>query len=122
MATHDISTGRELAVLMASHDIVVLDFWAPWCPPCRAFAPVLKEAARRNDDVAFCRVNAGEKQEISGEFAVSSIPSLVVIRAGIIVANEQGYLDEEKLDEFLRQVRDLDMTTVAAETTTTAQA
>jgi thioredoxin len=122
MATYDISTEEELEGVMASHDIVVLDFWAPWCPPCRAFAPILDEASGRNEDIAFCRVNAAEKQPISGEFGVSSIPSLIVIREGMVVANEQGYFEREKLDEFLRQIRNLDMDALREEPASPARA
>ena len=111
---YDISKEAELEGLMKKNDIIVLDFWAPWCPPCKAFAEVLEAVSERFPHVAFSRVNTNEEEELSPPFDVSTIPMLVVIRDRVMVASQQGYLDEAKLQELLRQVQELDMESVRA--------
>lgn len=111
---HDISKEAELEELMEDHDIIVLDFWAPWCPPCKAFAEVLESVSGRFPHVAFSRVNTNEKEELSPPFDVSTIPMLVVIRDRVMVASQPGYLEETQLQELLRQVEGLDMESVRA--------
>ena len=109
---HDISTEVELEGLMKENDIIVLDFWAPWCPPCKAFAKVLESVSERFPDTAFSRVNTNEEEELSAPFDVTTIPMLVVLRDRVMVASQQGYLDEAQLQELLRQVGELDMESV----------
>ena len=111
---HDISKEAELEGLMKENDIIVLDFWAPWCPPCKAFAEVLESVSKRFSNVAFSRVNINEEEELSPSFDISTIPVLVVIRDRVMVASQPGYLEESKLQELLRQVEELDMESVRA--------
>jgi thioredoxin-like negative regulator of GroEL len=109
MNVHDITTESELAEILGESGTVIIDFWSPLCPPCKAFAPVFEEAAGRNPDVAFCRVNTREDEELSAPFEVEHIPALVVIRDRVLVASQPGYLRGEQLDDLLGQVAALDM-------------
>ena len=70
------------------HEIVVIDFWAPWCAPCRGFLPILEKASESHPDIAFCRVNTEEHKELGQAFDVRSIPTLVVIRERIMIASQ----------------------------------
>jgi thioredoxin-like negative regulator of GroEL len=109
MNVQEITTESDLAEILEEADTVILDFWSPLCPPCKAFAPVFEEAAVRNPDVAFCKVNTREEEELSGAFDVEHIPALVVIRDRVLVASQPGYLRGEQLDDLLGQVAALDM-------------
>ena len=109
MALYDIKNESELTEVLREADVLVLDFWAPWCPPCKAFKAVFEEVAQRHPEAAFCRVNTEEEDGLSPAFEVTQIPTLVVIRDRIMVASQQGYLTGEQLDDLLRQVGALDM-------------
>jgi len=109
MTVHPVGTESDLEDLLNRHPIVLLDFWAPWCPPCREFLPVFESAADRHRDLAFCRVNADEAKELKAGFDVQSIPTLIVIRDRVMIAAQPGYLPETALDDLVAQVRALDM-------------
>jgi len=104
-----INDEAGLEAVLDQRDTVVIDFWAPWCPPCREFIPVLERAADRHPDIAFCRASVEDSKELAQAFDVESIPTVVVIRDRIMIASQPGYLPPDKLDGLLRQVRDLDM-------------
>jgi thioredoxin-like negative regulator of GroEL len=109
MAIHDLSTESDLASILEGADTLLIDFWSPACPPCKAFAPVFESAAERHSEVAFCKVNTREEEDLSGAFGVEHIPTLVAIRERVVVASQPGYLTGDQIDELLRLVGDLDM-------------
>ncbi|GAA2103034.1 thioredoxin [Actinomadura alba] len=89
--------------------IVLVDFWAGWCAPCRRFAPVFEQSAERHSDIVFAKVDTEAEGELAQRFNVSSIPTLMAIRDGVIVFAEPGALPEPVLENVIEQVRGLDM-------------
>jgi len=100
---------------ISGHPFAVVDFWAPWCAPCRAFAPVFEAAAARHPDVLFTKVNTEDEQAIAAHFGIRSIPTLMVFRDDIIVFAEPGALPASALDQVLAAARALDMDEVRRE-------
>ena len=111
MATVDI-TAESFEETISSNEIVVLDFWASWCGPCRQFAPVYEAAAQANPDVVFGSVNTEAEQGLAAGAQVRSIPTLMVFKAGTLVFNQAGALPAAALDQVVRQVRNLDMSEI----------
>ena len=101
--------------LLAESDRVVIDFWAPWCAPCRSFAPVFQEASEAHGDFIFARVDTEAEPGLRDAFGIRSIPTLVVIREGVLVAEQPGAISSRTLAEILRQVRALDMDSLRQE-------
>ena len=94
---------------VTGNDIVVIDFWAPWCGPCRSFAPIFDQVAEANADVKFVKVNTDEEQALAGHFGIRSIPTLMIFREQVIVFQQAGALPKGALEDVLAQVRGLDM-------------
>ncbi|MEX3610352.1 thioredoxin [Rothia sp. LK2588] len=108
MATLEI-TQQNLTETVQNNDILLLDFWAEWCGPCKQFGPVFEEASEKNTDIAFGKVDTEAQQELAAAAGISSIPTLMAFREGILVFSQPGALNNSQLDQVIQAVRDLDM-------------
>ena len=97
------------------NDIVILDFWAPWCGPCKSFGPIFEKVASENTDITFAKVNTEEEQELGAMFAIRSIPTLMIFREQIAVFSQPGALPEGALNELIGKVKELDMDEVRSQ-------
>ncbi len=114
MATIEL-TAENFEATINGNDMVVVDFWAPWCAPCRAFAPTFEAASEQHTDVVFAKVNTEEQQQLAAAFGIRSIPTLMVFREQIILYSEAGALPAGALDHLVSQVRAVDMSDVRRE-------
>lgn len=108
MPTTEI-TKENLGPTIEAGGIVILDFWAAWCGPCRAFAPVFDKAAEEHEDIVFGKINTEEQQELAAGFQITSIPTLMAFRDGIGVFSQAGALPEPAFEQLIEAVRGLDM-------------
>lgn len=95
--------------VVADNEIVLVDFWAGWCGPCRAFAPIYEKVAEGHPDVVFGKVDTETEQALSQQFGIMSIPTLTIMREGVVLFSQPGVLPEHALEDLLGQVRALDM-------------
>jgi thioredoxin reductase (NADPH) len=114
MSTVDITT-EQFNDTVADNEIVLVDFWASWCGPCRAFAPVYERASLKNDDVVFAKVDTEAEQALAAAAEIRSIPTLMAFKKGHLVFSQPGALPPEALDDLINQVRDLDIDKALAE-------
>ena len=94
---------------IADNDIVLLDFWAEWCGPCRSFAPVFEKASDEHTDVVFGKIDTEDQRELAGGFGITSIPTLAAFREGIMVFSQPGALPAPALEQVITAVKGLDM-------------
>ena len=121
MATIDL-TKDNFEQTVNDHPIVIIDFWAPWCGPCRGFAPVFEKASEAHPDVVFAKVNSDEQQELAGAFNIRSIPTLMVFREKVVLFQQAGALPGKALEQVLAQAKTLDMVKVHQEIAAQQQA
>jgi thioredoxin 1 len=92
-----------------NNEMVLVDFWAEWCGPCRAFAPTYSAAAEENPDIVFAKVDTEDQQQLAGAFGIRSIPTLMIFRDQVLLYSQPGALPRSALDDLIGQVRELDM-------------
>jgi thioredoxin len=100
---------------VSENAMVIIDFWAPWCGPCKGFAPVFEKASESHPDVVFAKVNTDEQQELAGSFGIRSIPTLMVFREKVILFQQAGALPGSALEQVVSQAKALDMAKVHQE-------
>ncbi len=98
-----------------NNPIIIIDFWAPWCAPCRSFAPIYEKTSEQYPDIVFGKVNTEEEQELAGYFQIRSIPTTMMLKEGIVVFSQAGVMPEEALVDVIGQVQALDMDMVRAQ-------
>ncbi len=114
MATNDL-TLDTFEDTVSGDGIVLIDFWAEWCGPCKSFGPIFEAAAEKHDDINFVKVDTESQQELAGALAIRSIPTLMIFRDGIQLFSQAGALPAPALEDLIGQVRELDMEEVRAE-------
>ena len=108
-------TKENFEQVVTGNDIVVVDFWAPWCAPCRSFAPTYEAASETHADVIFAKVNTEEEQELAAVFNIRSIPTLMLFREKVILYSEAGALPPAALEDILGKAKAIDMQAVHKE-------
>lgn len=114
MATTNI-TGEQFTPTVEGNDIVFMDFWAEWCPPCRQFSPIFERVSEKYEDVAFVKVDTEAERELSGALGITSIPTIMGFRENVLVFSHSGVLSEAQLGEIIEAFSALDMAEIHAQ-------
>jgi len=100
---------------ITDNKIVMIDFWAPWCGPCRSFAPLYEEISEKYPNIVFAKVNTEEEKDLAGQFQIRSIPTLMIFKEQIIIFSQAGALPKTALEDVIKKAQELDMDTVRQE-------
>lgn len=111
MATKDL-TQESFQETIENNDIVLVDWWADWCGPCKMFAPVYDEVSAKHDDIVFGKIDTEDQQQLAAAAGISSIPTLMAFRENVLVFSQPGAINAQQLDHLIEQVRGLDMAEV----------
>jgi thioredoxin reductase (NADPH) len=114
VATRDL-TAEQFDETIAGNDIVLVDFWASWCGPCRAFAPTFQASSEKHPDIVYAKVDTEAEQQLAAAAQIRSIPTLMAFKKGKLVFNEAGALPPASLEDLVQQVRDFDIDAASAE-------
>jgi thioredoxin len=114
MATVNL-TGDNFEKTLTDNSIVILDFWASWCGPCKTFGPIFEKASEQHEDVVFGKIDTEAEQELAGSLGIRSIPTTMIFREGVLLFNQAGVLPEAGIAEVLGKARELDMDKVRAD-------
>jgi thioredoxin 1 len=116
---HEPEKGRAVSVIdltqdtfettVTGNDIVLVDWWAEWCGPCKMFAPVFSEAAEQHDDIVFAKIDTQAEQELAGGAGIMSIPTLMAFRENVLIFSQPGALPAAALEDLIAKIRDVDM-------------
>lgn len=108
MATIEV-TAENFNDVINNNEFVIVDFWAPWCGPCKGFAPVYEELSEKYPDIVFAKINTEDEQQLASEFQIRSIPTLMIFREQIILFSQPGALQGSQLEQVIEQAQGLDM-------------
>ncbi|HIP94337.1 MAG TPA: thioredoxin [Leucothrix sp.] len=114
MATIDI-TSQTFEETIEKNDIVIIDFWAEWCGPCKSFSPIYEDVSKKHDDIVFGKIDTETEQELAGHFQIRSIPTLMIFREQVVLFSQPGMLNAQQLEEVIGKIKEIDMAKVHEE-------
>ena len=114
MATVDI-TAQTFEDTIQKNDILIVDFWAEWCGPCKSFAPIYEEVSEKYDDIVFGKIDTEAEQELAGHFQIRSIPTLMIFREQVVLFSQPGMMNASQLEDVISKVKEIDMKKVHEE-------